>query len=263
MELAGKRVALTGASAGIGRELAVQRAHAGARLALGARNAEALRETAEACARAGGEAHVIPCDVTRAAECRAFIEEAARALGGLDVLVNNAGVSMVSRFEDVQDLGVFERLLQVNYLGAVYCTHAALPHLRERQGLLVAVSSLTGLTGVPSRSAYAASKHALQGFFDSLRVELRGTGVDVLVVSPGFVGTEMREHAFGPDGQPLGRDPRHGRKAMTTERCATLIVGAIRARRRELVMTALGRLVRVANVFVPGWVDALTARIMR
>jgi len=263
MNLRGKRIALTGASAGIGRELALQLARRGARLALGARSSQALEEVATACRNEGGEAIVVSCDVAHAAECRAFVETAAGAFGGLDILVNNAGVTMVARFDEVQDLGVFEQILRVNYLGAVYCTHAALPHLRASRGLLVAISSLSGLTGVPSRTAYSASKHAMQGFFDSLRVELRGSGVDVLVVSPGFVSTQMRERAFGPDGQKLGHDPRVGKRAMTTERCAALIVRAIRSRRRELVMTAAGRVVRFANLLLPGLVDAFTARVMK
>jgi len=201
-------VVLTGASAGIGEALALAMAREGARLALGARSEAALRDLAVRCEAAGGEALAVPTDVTDPAQCGALVEAAVTRWGGVDMLINNAGVSMVTTFRDVTDLGVFERLMQVNYLGAVYCTHHALRHLEASRGLVVAVSSLTGKTGVPFRTGYSASKHAMQGFFDSLRIELADTGVDVCVISPGFVATDIRARALGGDGKPVGVSPR-------------------------------------------------------
>jgi short-subunit dehydrogenase len=149
--------------------------------------------------------------------------------------------------------------MRVNYLGAVYCTHHALPHLKKTGGLLVAVSSLTGKTGVPTRTGYAASKHAMQGFFDSLRIELYGSGVDVLVVSPGFVATDVRAHAFGPDGKALGESPRHERNNMPLDECVRQIVAAMSERRRELVMTRQARVGLILKLFAPGLVDKIAA----
>jgi short-subunit dehydrogenase len=169
---------------------------------------------------------------------------------------------MWARFDEVTDLSLFERLMRVNYLGAVYCTHFALPHLVRAGGLIVAVSSLTGKTGVPTRTGYAASKHAMQGFFDSLRIELKERGVDVLVVSPGFVATDVRARAVGGDGRPLGKSKRReDRRTMPVERCAELIAAAMEKRRRELVMGPPGAL--FMKLLAPAVIDRLAARAIR
>jgi len=260
----GKSVVVTGASSGIGRELAVALARRGADLALGARSVGALEETAAACREAGARAVAVRTDVTRAADCDALVAAAVGAFGGVDVLVNNAGISMWGRFEELTDLSIVEEIMRVNYLGAVYCTHAALPHLKERLGLIVAVSSLTGKTGVPTRSAYAASKHAMQGFFDSLRIELARSGVDVLVVSPGFVATPIRARAVGPDGTPHGESPRDETKGtMPVEECVRLMVRAMERRDRELVMPARARLALWLKLIAPGLVDRIAAASVR
>jgi NAD(P)-dependent dehydrogenase (short-subunit alcohol dehydrogenase family) len=207
------------------------------------------------------EAVAVPTDVTDPEACGRAVARAVEAFGGLDALVNNAGISMWARFDQVTDLSLFERIMRVNYLGAVYCTWHALPHLRRSDGLLVAVSSLTGKTGVPSRTGYAASKHALQGFFDSLRVELRRTGVDVLVVSPGFVATDIRATALGPDGERLTESPRdESRGTMSLESCVEQILDAMAHRRREVVMTAQAKVGMVVKLVAPGIVDRIAAR---
>lgn len=265
MDVKGKSIIVTGASAGIGAELAVELARNGAKVTLASRNAAELERVAARCkdtgAHAGGEAHVVVTDVTDSVSCRALCDAAARKFGGIDVLVNNAGISMWARVDEVTDLSVYERIMKVNYLGAVYCTHFALPYVRERKGLIVAISSLTGITGVPTRSGYAASKHAMQGFFDSLRIEMRHTGVDVLVVSPGFVATGIRERMLGPDGQPLNESKRdESRGTMSTEECVALIVDAIRSRKREVVMTARAKVGQYARLVAPRLVDEVAAR---
>jgi short-subunit dehydrogenase len=259
-----KTVVITGASAGIGEELAVVLAGRGANLVLCARDAQALERVRRRCEEAGGKALAVPTDVTDPEACRRMVERAVEAFGGIDVLVNNAGMSMWARFEEVTDLSLFERLMRVNYLGAVYCTHHAQPHLKARQGLLVAVSSLTGKTGVPTRTGYAASKHAMQGFFDSLRIELHGTGVDVLVVSPGFVATGIRARALGPDGQALGESPREeGRDTMDVDTCVRRILRAMERREREVVMMPRATLALVLKVLAPGLVDRMARKAMR
>jgi NAD(P)-dependent dehydrogenase (short-subunit alcohol dehydrogenase family) len=264
MDFRDRSVVVTGASTGIGQGLAVALAGRGARVTVAARRAEALAETVRRCEAAGGQAQAVPTDVTDPAACGKLVEAAVGRFGALDVLVCNAGVSMWARFDEITDLTVFDQLMRVNYLGAVYCTHFALPHLKKSRGLLVAVSSLTGKTGVPTRTGYAASKHALQGFFDSLRIELSGSGVDVLVVSPGFVATEVRASAFGPDGKPLGQSPRkEDRNTMSVEACVQQMMVAMAARRRELVMPGRARMVMLVKALAPRLVDRIAAAEIR
>ncbi len=147
-----------------------------------------------------------------------------RASRPIDVLVNNAGMGMLARFEDVTDLSQYERLMRVNYLGSVYPTFYALPHLKRSRGQIVAISSLAGLCGVPHRSAYAATKHAQIGFFDSLRIELRETGVSVTVIAPYFVQSEIRRRSPGPDGRTVAASPIREAEIMSAEECARRIV---------------------------------------
>ena len=255
-------VVLTGASAGIGREMALQLAAQGAWLALAARDAGKLEEVAAECRAKGGRALAVPTDVGDEAQCRALVERAVAEYGRIDTLVNNAGISMWARFDQVTDLAAFERIMRVNYLGSVWCTHYALPHLKRSRGRIVGVSSLTGKTGVPTRSGYAASKHAMTGFFDSIRIELEDEGVSVTMVYPGFVATEIRERAFGPDGRPLGRgnSPVREKEVMTAEECARQTLAAAAARRRELIMTARGKIGWVLKLVAPTLVDRIARK---
>lgn len=259
----GRCVLISGASEGIGRALALTLAAERALLALNARNGARLEELSRECRARGAEVLALPGDVSRREECARLVSQTAERFGRLDVLVNNAGITMWSRFDAVSDFGVFERLLAVNYLGAVHLTAAALPHLERSRGLIVAVASLAGLTGVPERTGYAASKHALVGFFESLRIELRGSGVDVTIVAPDFVLSEMHRRAMGPDGAPLGRSPMQEPHLMSAQRCAALIVAAMRRRRRLLITSARGRFARWARLVAPALVDALAARAIR
>jgi short-subunit dehydrogenase len=260
---AGKTVLITGASAGIGRALALRLAAPGVRLALNARNAAPLEEAARECAARGAEAITVPGDLARPQECVQLVASTVERFGGLDIVVNNAGITMWSRFDAIRDYTVFERVLAINYLAAVYLTAAALPHLKAARGLIVAVASVAGLTGVPERTAYAASKHALVGFFESLRIELAGSGVDVTLIAPDFVVSELHRRALGPDGTPLGTSPMQESRIMTAEACARLIVGAMRRRQRLLITSARGRLARYARLLLPALVDRLAARAIR
>jgi NAD(P)-dependent dehydrogenase (short-subunit alcohol dehydrogenase family) len=212
---------------------------------------------------AGGEALVVPADVTIVDDCRRLVEGAAAAFGGLDVLVNNAGVTAIAPFEELSDLGVVEHVMRVNYLGSVYPTHFALPHLRRSRGLLTMVASLTALTGVPGRAAYAASKHAVLGFADSLRIELRGSGVGVTVVCPDFVVSEIQKRGLGADGRPIGTSPLDETKIMSAEECARLTVRAMAARDRLAVLSLRGRVGRLLRVFAPAVIDAVAERAVR
>jgi short-subunit dehydrogenase len=172
-------------------------------------------------------------------------------------------MTMWARFDALADLAPLERLLAVNYLGAAHMTAAALPYLKNSRGLIVAVASIAGLTGVPERTGYAASKHAMVGFFESLRIELRGSGVDVTIVAPDFVKSELHKGALGADGRPLGSTPMDEPHIMTSERCAQLIAGAMSRRQRLLITSRRGRLGRWARLVAPALVDRIAARAIR
>ena len=259
----GTRIILTGASEGIGRALALALAAQGARLALAARDRERLETLALECRARGGEARALPTDVTNQQDCEWLVAETIKAFGGIDVVVHNAGVTMWSRFDALNDLSIFERMIEVNYLAPVRLTALVLPHLQRSRGLLVAVASLAGLTGVPERSGYAASKHALIGFFDSLRIELRDSGVDVSVIAPDFVRSEIHKRAIGSDGEPLGESPMVQSKIMSAEDCAARIVRAISRRERLVIMSARGRFGRWLKLLAPSLIDRIAARAIR
>lgn len=260
-----QRIVLTGASAGIGEQLALALAARGARLVLAARSTEALEALAQKCRDLGAQAFAVPTDVSVQSQCDHLIDRAAEQLGGIDVLIHNAGISMWTRFDEVTDLSIFEKVMRVNYLGPVWLTHRALPALKQSKGLIVAVSSLTGKTGVPTRTGYAASKHAMQGFFDSLRIELADAGVDVTVISPGFVRTDIRSRAFGPDGKPRSESPREEStdETMSVEACVAIMLDAMQHRRREVVMTTTARLGLWLKLVAPAAVDRIALRKLK
>ncbi len=255
-----RTILLTGASSGIGRELALQLAPERPRLALAARDTARLDEVATRCRELGAEVEVMPADVGDQAACRELVERVRERFGAIDVLLLNAGQSMWSRVDELADPAVFEQLMRVNYLGPVWLTYYALADLERSRGRIVVVSSLTALTGVPTRSGYAATKHALHGFFDSLRVELAGSGVTVTLVCPDFVVSEIHRRSIGPDGAPLGHSPMRESKLMTTAACAHAILAAARSRRRLAILSRRGRLGRYARLVAPGWIDRIAAR---
>jgi short-subunit dehydrogenase len=261
--LAGSSILVTGASQGIGKAVCLHLAARRVRLTLTARDPEALEQVAAACRQRGSEALVTPADVSRPADCERMVGQAISAWGRLDCLINNAGISMLARFDEVTDLQVFERLMRVNYLGYVYPTWFALPELKRTRGRLVAVSSLAGLTGVPGHTGYSASKHAIFGFFDSLRIELAGSGVSVTLVAPDFVSSEIHRRAAGPDGRPMGESPLQEAKIMAADQCAAEIVKAMEKRQRLRILSLRGRLGRFVRLVAPGAIDALAARAVR
>ncbi len=252
---------ITGASKGIGAELARQLAPKGAKLVLASRNEAELEAVAEACRKLGASGVItVKCDVAVESDCRTLVAGALLAFGRIDVLVNNAGISMWARFEEIEDLAVLDRIMRVNYLGAVFCTASALPHLRETGGRIVGISSLAGRVGVPTRTGYSASKHAMTGFFDSLRIELSGSGVSVTMIYPGFVATGIRENATGPDGKPILVSPVKEKDVMSVKDCVRRIVRAIEGREREVVMTARGKIGLWLKLFAPSLVDRIAKR---
>lgn len=263
MTFAGKVVVVTGASSGIGRALCLELAAQKPRLVLAARDENPLRDVAAACESKGAETLVVPTDVSSEEQCRSLVEQAVGRFGAIDALVANAGITMWSPFEDMKDLSLYEKLMRVNFLGAIYPTFYALPHLKKSRGRIVVVSSLAGLTGVPTRTGYAATKHALFGFFDSLRIELEGSGVTVTMIAPDFVVSDIHRRAIGPDGTPLGQSPIQESKIMSTEDCARHIVRAMTQRKRLWIGSARGRIGRWVRLVAPGVIDAVARRAIR
>jgi len=257
MAFSDRVIVITGASDGIGAELARQLSAEKPRLVLAARSAERLEAVAQDCRARGAQALVHATDVTDEAQCRALIDRAVDAFGRLDVLVNNAGVSMHAWFEDTTDFSTYERLLRVNFLSCVALTRFALPHLKKTQGLIVGVSSMAGKTGVPARTAYCASKFAVGGFFEALRIELASSGVAVTMIFPGVVATEIRRHGLNADGRTAGVSGLSEEDAMTVQECARQMIGAMRTRRRELVMTGRGRIGMWLKLLAPQVVDRM------
>ena len=251
---------ITGASTGIGEELAYQLAQQGAQLVLTARRLDELNRVADKARSFGGKVITVSADVGKSEECKKIIDATIAEFGRIDTLVNNAGMTMWAKFADIKDISMLERIMQVNYMGAVYCTHHALPHLLASRGRLVGVASLTGLVGVPTRTGYAASKHAMRGFFDSLRIELADEGVSVTMIYPGFVATGIRENATGADGKPARIDPVNKDDVMSAEVCANIIVRAIETRKREEIMTVKGKLGQWLKLIAPRVIDGMAKR---
>ncbi|MDQ1831599.1 SDR family oxidoreductase [Massilia scottii] len=253
-------IVITGSSDGIGAEVARQlaaRGGAGVALVLAARNGAMLEAVAGQCQSLGAQTLCVPTDVSVQAECIALIGAAVARFGRIDALINNAGRSAHALFEDVQDLGWYEDLMRVNLWGSVWCTHAALAHLKATRGSIVAVSSLSGLVGVPGRTAYAATKFAMAGFFESLRAELKGAGVSVTTAYPGVVTTQIRHRGYNAAGQQLGKSSLKEEGAMSVEECARLIVDGMERRKREVVMTAKGKVGRFLKLVAPGIIEKM------
>ena len=251
---------ITGASMGIGRALALQLAEKGAWLTLGARNEDKLEETAALCRERGGRALAVRTDVAVREQCEHLIQSGVSAYGRIDTLINNAGITMVAPFEEVTDISLYEKIMQVNYLGAVYCTYYALPHLKKTKGRLAVINSLAGLTGVPSRSAYSASKFALNGFFDTLRIEQEDNGVTVTMIFPGFTDTGIRRVGYGGDGRQLTHDPIKKSKTMSAEECARRILDTVARRKRENIMTSRAKVGKWLKIISPETIDRLAKK---
>ncbi|HSV54160.1 MAG TPA: SDR family oxidoreductase [Burkholderiaceae bacterium] len=263
-----KTFVITGASEGIGAEMARQIAtthKAEAALVLAARNMENLDAVADQCRALGAQALAVRTDVSIEAECRTLIAVAVEKFGRLDALINNAGMSAQALFADVkaEDLAWYEQLMRINLWGSVWCTHAALPHLKAAKGSVVAVSSLAGIVGVPGRTAYSATKFAMTGFFEALRAELKGAGVSVTTAYPGVVATNIRYRGFNAKGVAAGASGLKEDDAMSVEECARLILAGMNRREREVVMTAKGKLGRLLKLLAPGVVENMALAALK
>lgn len=236
----GKTAVITGASSGIGKALAYDLAARGCNVVIGARQEEKLSEITARIISGGGRAVCVATDVAKEEDCRRLMETAVETFGGVDILICNAGISMRAAFDDV-DMGVLRRLMDVNFWGTVYCVKYALPYIQRSKGSIVGVSSVAGLHGLPGRTGYSASKYAMTGFLDTIRVENLKKGVHVMVACPGFTATNVRFVALTADGSPQGETPRKEEKMMTPEEVARRIAKGIAKRKRLLLMESEGR----------------------
>jgi short-subunit dehydrogenase len=252
----GKVVIITGASSGIGRALAKDFFLRGAKLTLGARRIDQLEELKTDLG--GSEILCIETDVTQETDCQRLIDRTVERYGRIDILINNAGISMRALFKDM-DLEVMRRLMNVNFYGTVYCTKFALPYLLETKGSLAGIISIAGYVGLPGRTAYSASKFAVRGFLDTIRIEHLHSGLHVLVAAPGFTASEVRKVALTADGSPQGETPRNEGTMMSAETCAHFIAEAVIKRKRELILTFTeGKLTVFLGKFFPSLLDRLT-----
>lgn len=261
-----KVIIITGASDGIGAEMARQLAQKyGVRLGLvlAARNQEALAEVAAECKAFGCACLVVKTDVGSETDCRRLVRTTIENFGSIDGLINNAGKSAQALFSDVENLGWYQELMRINFWGSVWCTHAALPHLKKSRGSIVAVSSLAGLIGVPGRTAYSASKFAMGGFFECLRSEVKEAGIKVTLAYPGVVATRIRYHGYNAAGEAAGKSGLKEDDAMSVEECASLIIRGYERGDREVVMSFKGKLGRWLKLIAPGLVEKMAMAALK
>ena len=252
-------VLITGGTSGIGRACALAFGRAGYQVAFTGRDETRLADTARELATVGVVHLAIRADVGDEAAAERAVHETVAHFGGLDVLLNNAGISMRARFQDA-DLDVIKRLMQTNFFGTVFTTKFALPHLLASKGSIVGISSIAGYRGLPGRSGYSASKFAMNGFLEALRTELLDQGVHVLIAAPGFTTSNIRQVALAADGSSQGESPRDEGAMMSSETVAEEVLKAVQQRKRTLVLTGQGKFVVFMNKWLPGLMDRLVLK---
>jgi len=251
-----KVVVVTGASSGIGLALVYEFAGRGAKVVAAARSADKLQQIAADITAKGGSVLIVETDVTRETDCINLIEKAILKFGKIDVLINNAGISMRALFEDL-DLSVIRKLMDVNFWGTVYCSKYALKYLLQSKGSLVGVSSIAGYKGLPGRTGYSASKFAMQGFLEVIRIENLKKGLHVLIACPGFTASNIRNTALSADGSQQGESPREEDKMMSAKEVARRIADAVEKRKHRLILTGQGKLTVLLNKFFPKFIDKM------
>lgn len=251
-----KVVIITGASSGIGKALAFEAGKRGAVVVIAARSESKLGEVEENLKRLNIEVLKVVTDVSKEEDCKRLINAVVKKYGRIDVLINNAGISMRATFEQME-LEVIRHLMDVNFWGTIYCTKYALPYLLASKGSVTGVSSVAGFKGLPGRTGYSASKFAMQGFLETLRIENRKKGLHVLIACPGFTSSNIRNTALAADGSQQGESPMDENKLMQPDKVAEIILNAIHKRRRVVVMTKVGWWTVNVNKIVPGFVDRM------
>ena len=250
----GKVIIVTGASSGIGLAVAKEFASLGNKVVLAARNIDKLDSIVKELNNIGHDTIAVKTDVTKIQDCKKLIDTTISKYGRIDILVNNAGISMRALFVNVE-VDVLHKLMDVNFWGTVYCTKFALPYLLESKGAIVGVSSVAGIQGLPGRTGYSASKFAMNGFLDTLRVENLKTGLHVMTLTAGFTQSEIRKRALTENGNEQGETPRNEEKHMTAEQVAKALIKALKRKKRHKILTVEGKLLAVLNRILPGMCD--------
>ena len=245
-----KVIIITGASSGIGKALAFALAKKGNKLVLAGRNKEKLNAVLQKMNEVNISTISIVTDVCKKEDCKNLIHKCITEFGRIDVLINNAGISMRALFNE-SDLEVIEKVMNTNFWGTVFCTKYALPYLLQSNGSLVGVSSIAGHIGLPERSAYSASKFAMNGFLESVRSENMENDLHVLIACPGFTASNIRKAALTKDGTPQKESPRNEQKMMTAEKVAKNIICAIDCKKDTLTLSINGKLAVWLNRFFP------------
>ena len=256
-----KVIVITGASSGIGEAMARVYAAQGARVVLGARSVQKLQLIVGEIRAQGGQAVYCGVDVTVPDQCREHIETAMREYRCIDELICNAGLSMRAIFDDVE-LSVLHRLMDVNFWGAVNCCKYALPYLQATKGSIVGISSVAGLHGLPGRTGYSASKYAMTGFLETLRIENLKKGLHVMIACPGFTASNVRFSALTANGSQQGETPRDESKMMTAEQVARIVGRGILRRKRLCLMEIEGRATYFVKKFAPAFLDRMFYLVM-
>ncbi len=257
-----KVVVITGASSGIGWECATMALAHGAKVVFSARHADVIQSKLQRTTYSTANYLICKTDVSIASDCEQMIKDTIAKFGRIDILINNAGISMRALFTDV-DLAVLRQIMDVNFWGSVYCTKYALPYLLESKGSIVSVSSVAGFKGLAARTGYSASKFALNGFLETLRIELLKTGVHIMVISPGYTSSNIRKTALNASGKQQDETPLEENKLMSPMTVAYEILRGIRRKNRTVILTPLGRWTVFVNKFLPGFVDRMVFRTLK
>lgn len=256
-----KVVVITGGSSGIGKALAETFGKNGSRILITGRKIEPLRETEAYLRELNIDVYSFQADVSKEEDNQRMAEEATKHFGTIDILINNAGITMRALFEEV-DLEVVKRVMDINFYGSLYATKYCLPQIIKNKGSVIGISSIAGFRGLPGRVGYSASKFALQGFLEVLRTEMLYKGVHVLTACPGFTTSNIRKTSLTKSGDIQGESPRDEEKMMSAEECARHIYNATRKRKKYLILTSQGKLTVFLNKFFPGFMDKMVYKVM-
>jgi dehydrogenase/reductase SDR family member 7B len=257
-----KVVIITGGSSGIGKAMAFVFGNAGAKIVISARHPEPLTKVGNELTLLGIENLTVIADVSIEKDTQNLIESTIEKYGKIDILINNAGITMRSLFDDLEDIDVIKKVMDVNFYGTVYATKLALPYIKKTKGSIVGISSIAGYRGLPVRTGYSASKFAVNGFLEALRTELLKTDVHILTACPGFTASNIRFSALDGAGNETGETVRDEEKMMSPEEVAYEILNAVKKRKRELILTSRGRWTVFLNKWLPGFTDKIVYRIL-
>ena len=257
--LAGKTIIITGTSSGLGASLAEQLSLHETNLVLFSRNIDKLQNLAKTCEANGSKILVVQGDISKQEDCKKLYQETINKFNSIDHLVLNAGISMWAEFEEITDMSLFQKLIETNYLGAVYLTHYCLPALIKSKGMITAISSIQGKIAVPNHTGYVASKHALTGFLNTLRMEVKDKNVAVMLVMPHWLrGTDLRKNAFDKDGKKIGESKKgHNKESISLEECSGKIIKGMLNRKRELIIPGKLKVLTWLNLFFPNLAEKI------